>query len=80
LLRVVYAVDDVEHRGFAGAVRPMMAADLVLLDVEGDALERNHPAKGKRDVVDLEDRPAGFPACGHVGRKGIQAAFLAALR
>jgi len=48
---------------------PMMARIFVLLDVEGDALERNHPAKGERDVVDLEDRPAGFPACGHVERK-----------
>ena len=78
LLRVVDAVDDVEHRRFAGAVRADDRADLVLPDVEGNALERNHPAEGKRDAVDLEDRPPDFPACRHVRRKGNQAAFLAA--
>src|SRR5439155_20371773 len=66
LLRVVYAVDDVQHRGFAGAVRADDGADLVLPDVEGNALERDHPAESERDLVDLEDRPADFPARCHV--------------
>ncbi len=78
LMRVVDPVDDVEHRGFAGAVRADDGADLVLPDVEGNTLERDHAAEGERDAVDLEDRPPDFPACHHVRRKGNQAAFLAA--
>ena len=35
-LRVIEAVDDVEHRGLAGAVRADDREDLVLADVEAD--------------------------------------------
>jgi hypothetical protein len=53
LLRVVEAVDDVEHRGLAGAVRADDGADLALADVEGDVGDRLHAAEAQRDVVDL---------------------------
>ena len=40
LLRVVDAVDDVEHRALAGAVRADDGADLVLAHVEADVGQR----------------------------------------
>src|SRR5205823_14379894 len=71
LLRMIDPVDDVEHRGFAGAVRPDDGADLVLANIEGDRLQRNDSAEGERDVVDLQEHRADFPARGHsAGRNG----------
>ncbi len=64
-LRVVDAVDDVEHRGLARAVRADDGADFVRADIEGNALEGNHSAEGEGDVVDLEDGCADFPTRGH---------------
>src|SRR5690606_9328075 len=54
LLRVVEAVDDVEHRLLARAVRTDDGADLALADFEADILDRPHAAEGKRDVADVE--------------------------
>ncbi len=54
LLRVIEAVDDVQHRGLAGAVRPDDRPDFALLDIERDVADRLHAAEGQRDVVDLE--------------------------
>src|SRR3546814_3089805 len=58
LLRMIEAVDDVQHRGLAGAVRPDDRQNLVLADRKGDVAERLHAAERERDVVDLEDRLA----------------------
>ena len=59
LLRRVEAVDHVEHRGLAGAVRPDDRADLALADVERHVGDRLHAAEGERHVLDREDRLAG---------------------
>ena len=50
-LRVIEAVDDVQHRGLAGAVRPDDREDLVTPDLDADAVERGDPAKGEADPV-----------------------------
>src|SRR5258706_16425052 len=65
-----YAVDDVEHRGLARAVRSDYGADFVRADIEGNALERNHSAEGERDLVDLEDGRADLPARVHAAPRG----------
>ena len=57
-LRHVDAVDDVEHRALAGAVRADDGADLVLEHIEGDVGQRLHAAEAQRDRVELEDRRA----------------------
>ena len=67
-LRVVEAVDDVEHRRLAGAVGADDGADLALPDVEGDAADRPHAAEGKRDVLHREQHLVGGTApVGHHG-------------
>src|SRR5262245_45292875 len=53
-LRVIEAVDNVEHRGLAGAVGTDDGADLALADVEGNIAQGTHAAKGKRHVLDSE--------------------------
>ena len=50
LLRVVDAVDDVQHRALARAVRADDRADLVLAHVEADVGQRLHAAERERDV------------------------------
>ena len=50
VLRVIEAVDDVEHRRLAGAIRPDDRTDLAFLDIEGNVADRLHSAKGQRDV------------------------------
>ena len=67
LLRVVEAVDDVQHRRLAGAVRADDRPDLALADVEGDVLDRGHAAEAQRDVAELHQHVAD-PALG--GRRG----------
>jgi hypothetical protein len=57
-LRRVEAVDDVEHRGLAGAVGADDGADLALAHVEGDVGDRLDAAEGERDVVHLEQHVA----------------------
>jgi hypothetical protein len=57
-LRMVEAVDAVEHRGLAGAVRADDGADLALADVEGDVGDRLHAAEAQRDVLDREQHLA----------------------
>src|SRR5215467_12801876 len=46
LLRVIEAVDDVEHRGLARAVRANNGADLAFADIERDAGHRFDAAEG----------------------------------
>ena len=55
------AGDQVEHRRFAGAVRPDDAERLTLLDREGEVIGRLERAVGFRDSVELEQN-------GHVRR------------
>src|SRR5208282_6940437 len=63
-LWVVKAVDHVQHRGLAGAVRPDNRQDLVAPDLEADRVERGDPAKGEADLVSRQDRLAD-PLLGH---------------
>src|SRR5262249_15805724 len=58
-LRLVEAVDDVEQRGFAGAVRTDDGADLALADVERHAGDRPDATEGERDVLDREQHLVG---------------------
>ena len=73
LLRLVDAVDAVEHRALAGAVRADDRADLVLADVEADVGERLDAAEAQADVAAPRGRPrrcrraAPSPACCQVG-------------
>ena len=62
LLRLVDAVDAVEHRALAGAVGADDRAHLVLADVEADVGQRLHAAEAERDVLDVEDDVADLPA------------------
>src|SRR6185312_5754794 len=69
-LRVIEAVDDVQHRGLAGAVRADDGEDLVLADVEADVGQCLDAAEGEADVVRLEDRradPLHAAGCGAAG-------------
>src|SRR5262249_89615 len=58
LLRVIEAVDDVEHRRLARAVRANNGADLAFTDVERDAGHRLDAAEGERHVLDREQHVA----------------------
>ena len=58
-LRVVEAVDDVEHGALAGAVGADDGADLALADVEAHPVDRAHPAEREADVMDVEDHLSG---------------------
>ena len=72
VLRRVEAVDDVEHRGLAGAVRPDDRADLALADIERDVGDRLHAAERERDVLDREHRLAGRDlGAGRVPSRGL---------
>src|SRR5207245_9303170 len=53
--RVVHAVDDVEQRCLAGAVRADEAEDLAVPQRERDVVEGDEPAEPARDGGDLED-------------------------
>src|SRR5258708_25600717 len=77
-LRMVDAVDDIEHRGFARAVRADDGEDLVLPDVEGNRLQGDHSAEGERDLIDLENGAAEFSTGAHGRSRAGQAARLAA--
>ena len=68
LLRLVDAVDAVEHRALAGAVRADDGADLVLADVEADVGQRLDAAEAKADVVHVEDDLAGLARRHHAAR------------
>ena len=59
LLRVIEAVDDVEHRRLAGAVGANDGAHLALADIEGDVAQRAHAAEGERHVFQREQHIAG---------------------
>jgi hypothetical protein len=51
-LRVVEAVDDIEHRRLAGTVRPDDRANFAFADVEGNVADCLNAAKRERHVLD----------------------------
>jgi hypothetical protein len=53
-LRMIEAVDDVEHRRLAGAVGPDDRADLTLVNVEADILDRLHAAERQRNITHVQ--------------------------
>src|SRR5262249_38305770 len=57
-LRLIEAVDDVEHRGLARTVRADNGADLAFTDVERDAGHRLDAAEGERHVLDRKQHVA----------------------
>src|ERR1700681_844433 len=61
-IRMIEAVDDVEHRGFAGAVRSDDGANFALPDVKGNVPQRFHAAKCQRYPLDLKQ---DFARVGH---------------
>src|SRR5205085_11373372 len=72
LLGMVDAVDDVEHRALAGAVRTDDRPDLVLAYVQADAGERPDAAGGKRNALELEnDVPDALGRRGHRDRPAM---------
>jgi len=69
-LRVIDAVDDVQHRALAGAVGADDRADLVLAHVEADVGERLHAAEAQRDVLQVQDHVAEAAARIRGGSRG----------
>src|SRR4029079_4146325 len=68
MIRMIEAIDDVEHRGFTGAVRTDDGANFALPDVERNVRQCSHAAKHQRYALDLKQdfvrarRPhAAFP-------------------
>ena len=59
LLRRIEAVDDIEHRGLAGAVRSDDGADLALADIERHVADRADTAERERDALDREQHFTG---------------------
>ena len=57
-LRLVEAVDDVEHRGFAGAVRSDDGANFALANIERNTGQRAHATKRERYILDCEQQLA----------------------
>jgi hypothetical protein len=77
VLRAVDARQAVEHRRLAGAVRSDDREQLLLLDVERDALQRPDAAEAQVHVPDLEHRASRSrlrPAAGKDLGEGLQAA------
>src|SRR6185295_18688175 len=54
------AADQVEHRGLAGAVGADDDADLVLLDIEGQIIDRLEAVEGNRERLDREQEFLGL--------------------
>src|SRR5271163_1053717 len=59
-LRVVEAVDHIEHRGLAGAVWADDRPDFSFADIERYVGDRSHAAERKRDVLDRQQGVLGF--------------------
>ena len=57
----VQAVDQVEDRGLAGAVRPDQRRDAAFLDRKRAAVDRVDAAEGLAQIADLEERQAPCP-------------------
>src|SRR5690606_2552113 len=68
LLRVIDAVDDIEHRRLAGPVGADDGADLALQYVEADVGECLDPAEGQRHVVHREQDSTDAARSAHAAR------------
>src|SRR4030095_13902739 len=55
VLRVIHAVDDVQHRALARAVGADDRAHLVLADIEADIGQCLHAPECQRNAVELQD-------------------------
>ena len=55
LLGLIKAVDDIEHRAFAGTVGADNRANLASLDIKADVVQDFHDPEGETDILDLED-------------------------
>src|SRR3546814_14283839 len=60
--RLVEAIDAVEHRRLAGAVRADDREDLALADLEADVVDRGDAAEAEPDVLKRQHRLAGGTA------------------
>jgi len=58
VLRLIETVDDIEHRGLAGAVRSDDGADFALADIEGDVAHCVHAAERQRDILHRQEHVA----------------------
>ena len=58
--RLGLAADQIEHRGLAGAVGANDDADLVLLDIEGEIVDRLETVEGNRERFDREQEFLGL--------------------
>ena len=67
LLRMIEAVDDVEHRGLAGAVGADDRQHLAGADLEADLAQRLDAAEGEADRLRFEDRLADALSPVHAG-------------
>src|SRR3546814_14500828 len=64
--RLVEAIDAVEHRRLAGAVRADDREDLALADLEADVVDRGDAAEAEPDVLKRQHRLAGGTAPGRL--------------
>src|SRR3546814_17179333 len=64
--RLVEAIDAVEHRRLAGAVRADDREDLALADLEADVVHRGDAPEAEPDVLKRQPRPAGGPPPGRL--------------
>ena len=53
-LRIVETVDDVQHRGFTGAVRTDDRANFALVDIETDILDGVHATERQRHIAHVK--------------------------
>src|SRR5204862_282027 len=58
LLRVIEAVDDIEHRRLAGAVRANDCANFPFADVEGNGAHCLHPPERQRSIFHRQENIA----------------------
>src|SRR2546425_4215042 len=79
-LGVVDAVEHVEHRALAGAVRPDDGSYFVLPHVERHALQGAHAAERQRHAVDREDHIADAAPGAHAARRAAAGAKVFASR
>src|SRR6185436_2803957 len=63
--RLGLAADQIEHRGLAGAVGADDDANLVLLDIEGEIVDRLEAVEGNRERLDREQEFLGLMTYQH---------------
>ena len=55
LLGAIQAVDAVHHYGFSGTIRPDNGMYLTLSNLKINAIERLHPSKGHKDILESQE-------------------------